>query len=306
MKKLITLTFFIISLSCFSQKKTSNSSVISKQSSLSLADSAGSEEETPRQVYNRLYTSGLIDYIQNRNQTGSIIRYKGNPINNNDLQKLDRALRTIKYLRTEKPDTDSIGTYFYEKSETTNTVVENSNISTPIKNDKSTVISSQKPKTQKTGCLGFPYKVGCKNENIEKVQRCLGILPYDGILGNSVIKGLVDIGYSEIETTKLLTQEIYNKITENCKINTANETTNNLPTVPTPKKLNTKPKVESPKKYKSNSPQKGNYDDFRYGIYKVNPPLSNKINTYIMFNSKNTVITFIGTSPNDTKIHHHG
>jgi hypothetical protein len=59
-------------------------------------------------------------------------------------------------------------------------------------------------------CSEFPLTKGCKGEKVSKIQNCLGI-GADGKFGSGTEKSLSDKGYG---TT--VTQEIYNKIIENC------------------------------------------------------------------------------------------
>jgi hypothetical protein len=61
-----------------------------------------------------------------------------------------------------------------------------------------------------TNCTSFPYKKGCKNNDIKKIQDCLGITP-DGKFGSETEKALKSKGYDVI-----ITQEIYDKIMANC------------------------------------------------------------------------------------------
>lgn len=83
------------------------------QTSISL-NGNGSKDETPKQLYNRLDKSGLIDIILNNDDTREIIRYKGDKLNDSTLKKLDMSLKIIGYLRTNHPNTNKNGTYFYE------------------------------------------------------------------------------------------------------------------------------------------------------------------------------------------------
>ena len=62
-----------------------------------------------------------------------------------------------------------------------------------------------------TNCTSFPYKKGCKNDDIKKIQDCLGIIPSDGKFGSDTEKALKSKGYDVI-----ITQEIYDKIMANC------------------------------------------------------------------------------------------
>jgi hypothetical protein len=61
-----------------------------------------------------------------------------------------------------------------------------------------------------TNCTSFPYKKGCKNDDIKKIQDCLGITS-DGKFGSDTEKALKSKGYDVI-----ITQEIYDKIMANC------------------------------------------------------------------------------------------
>lgn len=47
----------------------------------------------------------------------------------------------------------------------------------------------------------------------------------------------------------------------------------------------------------NDSPKQNN--NFKFGIYKVNPSISNYSSMYIMFNQKHTVVTFLGSDPSD-------
>ena len=59
-------------------------------------------------------------------------------------------------------------------------------------------------------CKSFPYKKGCKNDDIKKIQDCLGIKS-DGKFGSDTERALKSKGYDVI-----ITQEIYDKIIANC------------------------------------------------------------------------------------------
>jgi hypothetical protein len=59
-------------------------------------------------------------------------------------------------------------------------------------------------------CTSLPYKKGCKNNDIKKIQDCLGIKS-DGKFGSDTERALKSKGYDVV-----ITQEIYDKIMANC------------------------------------------------------------------------------------------
>ena len=71
-----------------------------------------------------------------------------------------------------------------------------------------------------TDCTSFPYKKGCRSNDIEKAQECLGGLVVDGKFGRNTQDALVAKGYGTV-----LTQEVYDKIIANCGGTTTTTTT---------------------------------------------------------------------------------
>lgn len=67
-------------------------------------------------------------------------------------------------------------------------------------------------------CTTFPYKRGCKNNDLVEIQKCLGISS-DGKFGKDTERALKDKGYDTI-----ITKELYDKIMSNCG-NTTTTTT---------------------------------------------------------------------------------
>ena len=67
-------------------------------------------------------------------------------------------------------------------------------------------------------CTTFPYKRGCKNNELVEIQKCLGISS-DGKFGKDTERALKDKGYDTI-----ITKELYDKIMSNCG-NTTTTTT---------------------------------------------------------------------------------
>jgi hypothetical protein len=67
-------------------------------------------------------------------------------------------------------------------------------------------------------CTTFPYKRGCKNNDLVEIQKCLGISS-DGKFGKDTERALKNKGYDTI-----ITKELYDKIMANCG-NTTTTTT---------------------------------------------------------------------------------
>lgn len=74
-------------------------------------------------------------------------------------------------------------------------------------------------------CTSFPYSKGCKNDNIRKVQDCIGVTA-DGKLGPKTEKALKDAGYSVP-----LTQSDFDSIIKKCVPSNTEDTTTTTTTI---------------------------------------------------------------------------
>ena len=163
---------------------------------------AGTDEESLFGAFNSLKDGTASDacaLINKYNQQyGDLYEDLDGDIDSPDeWNKIYRPLRdciedSLKGLVAEDPCKDSPGTVWDEKTKSCVGVV-------PVTN------------TKWKDCPNFPLTKGCKGEKVSKIQECLGGLVVDGKFGSDTEKALKSKGYDVI-----ITQEIYDKIIDNC------------------------------------------------------------------------------------------
>lgn len=169
---------------------------------------AGTDEESLFGAFNSLKDGTASDacaLINQYNQYhGDLYEDLDGDIDSPDeWKKIYRPLRdciedSLKGLVAEDPCKDSPGTVWDEKTKSCVGVV-------PVTN------------TKWKDCPNFPLTKDCKGEKVSKIQECLGELVVDGKFGSDTEKALKSKGYDVI-----ITQEIYDKIIDNCGTTTTN------------------------------------------------------------------------------------
>jgi hypothetical protein len=177
-----------------------------------LAFMAGTDEESLFGAFNSLKDGTASDacaLINKYNQYhGDLYEDLDGDIDSPDeWKKIYRPLRdciedSLKGLVAEDPCKDSPGTVWDEKTKSC----------VPIKSGVVPITN-----TKWKDCPNLPLTKGCKGEKVSKIQDCLGELVVDGKFGSDTEKALKSKGYDVI-----ITQEIYDKIIDNCGTTTTN------------------------------------------------------------------------------------